>query len=73
MSASVIDVTIGAAKEKNMFYNTDPYREKLASVREDRTLALVVLTPYESRRLIARGILSIPEVKRALENHFFIV
>jgi hypothetical protein len=61
------------SKEKSMFYNTEPYREKLAPVREERTLALVVLTPYESRRLIARGVLSVPEVKRALENHYFIV
>ena len=56
-----------------MFYDTAPYREKLEPVREDRCTAIIVLTPYESRRLIAKGILALPEVKRALENHWFVV
>ena len=56
-----------------MFYDTQFYREKLEPVREDRTSAIVVLTPYESRRLIAKGVLALPEVKRALESHLFIV
>ena len=56
-----------------MFYDTKPYREKLEPVREDRTTAIVVLTPYESRRLIAKGVLALPEVKRVLESHLFVV
>ena len=56
-----------------MFYDTSPYCEKLAPVREDRCLAIVVLNPYESRRLIAKGVLALPEVKRALESHLFVV
>jgi len=60
-------------EEERMFYDTSPYREKLEPVREDRTRAIVVLTPYESRRLIAKGVLALPEVKRALESHLFVV
>ena len=56
-----------------MFYDTTPYREKLEPVREDRCTAIIVLTPYESRRLIAKGVVVLPEVKRALESHWFVV
>ena len=56
-----------------MFYDTDPYREKQKPLREDRTTAIVVLTPYESRRLIAKGVLALPEVKRALKGDLFVV
>ena len=56
-----------------MFYDTAPYREKLEPVREDRCIAIVVLNPYESRRLIAKGVLALPEVQRALESHLFVV
>jgi hypothetical protein len=56
-----------------MFYDTSPYREKLAPVREDRTTAIIVLTPYESKRLIAKGVLALPEVKNVLKDRLFVV
>jgi hypothetical protein len=56
-----------------MFYDTSPFREELPHVREDRATAIVVLTPYESKRLIAKGVLQMPEVKRALQSHLFVV
>lgn len=56
-----------------MFYDTTPYREALAPVREDRTYAIVVLTPPESRRLIAKGIVILPEIKRALDAEVFVI
>lgn len=56
-----------------MFYDTSPYREKLAPVREDRTTAIIVLTPYEGKRLIAKGVLALPEVKNALKDRLFVV
>jgi hypothetical protein len=46
-----------------LFYDTSPYRERLENARDQRTFGIVVFTPSESRRLIAKGILALPEVK----------
>ncbi len=56
-----------------MFYDTSPYREKLAATRDDRTYGIVVLVPSESKRLIAKGVLALPEVKRVLQRGLFVV
>lgn len=39
----------------------------------DKERAMVILTPYESRRLIAKAVVSLPAVKNALANGWIIV
>lgn len=56
-----------------MFYDTAPFREKLAENRDQRTHAMVVLTPSESKRLIAKGVLALPEVRGVLRKGLFVV
>lgn len=56
-----------------MFYETSSYREKLVGTRDDRVHGIVVLVPSESKRLIAKGVLALPEVKRALREGLFVI
>ena len=56
-----------------MFYDTSSFRLPLEGIRDDREHAIVVLVPSESKRLIARGVLKLPEVVRALERGLLIV
>ena len=56
-----------------MYYDTTPYKAPVPVVRDDRTHALVNILPREGKRLIARGVLALPEVKRVLENGWFVV
>ena len=56
-----------------MFYDTSAYREKLEGTRDDRVHGIVVLVPSESKRLIARGVLALPEVRRVLEEGLFVI
>ncbi len=56
-----------------MFYDTSSYRKPLPPIRDDRTHALIMLLPRESKRLIAKGVLALPEVKRVLDSGYFIV
>ena len=56
-----------------MFYDTSSFRLPLEGTRDDRSHGLVVLTPSESKRLIAKGALQLPEVRRALEEGLVIV
>ena len=56
-----------------MYYATTPYKAPVPVVRDDRTHALVNILPREGKRLIARGVLALPEVKRVLENGWFVV
>ncbi len=56
-----------------MFYDTSFYREKLAGTRDDRVHGIVVVLPSESKRLIAKGVLALPEVKRVLKEGLFVV
>ena len=56
-----------------MYYDTTLYKAPVPVVRDYRTHALVNILPRESKRLIARGVLAQPEVKRALENGWFVV
>ena len=56
-----------------MFYDTSSYTEKLVGTRDDRVHGIVVLLPSESKRLIARGVLALPEVRRVLKEGLFIV
>ena len=51
-----------------MFYDTSQYRKALEPVRDDRTHALVNILPRESKRLISKGVLAMPEVKRVLNG-----
>jgi len=56
-----------------MFYDTSAYRERLEGTRDDRVHAIVVLVPSESKRLIARGVLALPEVRRVLKEGLFVI
>ena len=56
-----------------MFYDTSTFKKPLPPVRDDRTHAIVMLLPRESKRLIAKGVLALPEVKRVLDSGYFIV
>ena len=52
-----------------MFYQSEPLRES----QEQREHALIVLTPAESKRLIAKAVAALPEVKRALKKGMVII
>ena len=52
-----------------MFYETNIRRVG----PEERVSALVALTPSEAKRLIAKGVAALPEVKRALEQGIIII
>ncbi len=56
-----------------MFYDTSSFKKPLPPVRDDRTHAIVMLVPRESKRLIAKGVLAMPEVKRVLDRGYFVV
>ena len=56
-----------------MFYDTSSFKKKLTGTRDDRTHAIVVVLPRESKRLLARAVVQLPEVKRVLESGWFIV
>ncbi len=56
-----------------MFYDTTRFQERLAETRDERTYAIVVLTPSESKRLIAKGVVALPEVQRVLKRGLFVV
>jgi len=56
-----------------MFYDTTTFQEELAGARDQRTYAIVVLTPSESKRLIAKGVVALPEVQRVLGKGLFVV
>jgi hypothetical protein len=56
-----------------LFYDTSSFRQPLEGTRDDRTHAIVVLVPSESKRLIAKAVLKLPEVRRALDDGLFIV
>ncbi len=56
-----------------MFYDTSQFKKPLEGIRDDRSHALVVLNPAESKRLIAKGLLEVPEVKRALQSGWFVI
>jgi hypothetical protein len=56
-----------------VFYDTSSYREKLEGTRDDRVHGIVVLVPSESKRLIARGVLALPEVRHVLKEGLFVV
>ena len=56
-----------------MFYDTSAFKKPLPQLRDDRTHALVMLLPRESKRLIAKGVLAVPEVQRVLERGYFVV
>jgi hypothetical protein len=56
-----------------MFYDTARFLEKLEGPRDERSHALVVLTPSESKRLIAKVVLKLPEVQKVLEKGLLIV
>ena len=56
-----------------MFYDTSRFQEKLEGGRDDRTHGIVVITPSESRRLLAKGVLALPEVQRSLKDGLFVI
>ena len=56
-----------------MFYDTSSFKKPLTGTRDDRTHALVVILPRESKRLLARAVIRLPEVRRVLESGWFVV
>ena len=56
-----------------MFYDTSSFKKPAPPLRDDRFHALVMLLPRESKRLLARAVLQMPEVKRALEDGWFVI
>jgi hypothetical protein len=53
-----------------MFYHHPGWEHR---VKESPVRALVSLTPAESKRLIARGVAALPEVRRALERGIVVI
>lgn len=56
-----------------MFYDTDPYLKPLKGIRDDRSHAMVMLRPTEGKRLIAKAIVELEEVKRVMDKGWFVV
>lgn len=56
-----------------MFYDTSTFMKPAPHLRDDRFNALVILLPRESKRLLAKAILQMPEVKRSLDDGWFVV
>lgn len=56
-----------------MFYDTSGFKKPAPRLRDDRFHALVMLLPRESKRLLARAVLQMPEVKRALRDGWLVV
>jgi hypothetical protein len=56
-----------------MFYDASSFMKPAPHLRDDRFHALVMLLPRESKRLLARAVLQMPEVKRVLEDGWFVV
>ncbi|MBT4126443.1 MAG: hypothetical protein HOE43_08610 [Chloroflexi bacterium] len=56
-----------------MFYDTSSFIKPAPHLRDDRFHALVMLLPRESKRLLARAVLQMPEVKRSLDDGWFVV
>ena len=56
-----------------MFYDTSQFREKLEGGRNDRTYGIVVVTPSESRRLLAKSVLALPEVQESQREGLFVI
>jgi hypothetical protein len=56
-----------------MFYDTSSFKKPAPHLRDDRFHAIVLLLPRESKRLLARAVLQVPEVKRVLDDGFFVV
>ena len=56
-----------------MFYDVSAFKSPVPVLRDDRTHALVNILPRESKRLIAKGVLELPEVKRVLAQGWFVV
>lgn len=56
-----------------MFYDVSNFKKPLEGIRDDRYHAVVVLLPRESKRLLAKAVLKMPEVERALESGWFVV
>ena len=46
-----------------MFYDTSPYLKPLVGIRDDRAHAMVMFRPTEGKRLIAKAIVELGEVK----------
>jgi hypothetical protein len=56
-----------------MFYDTSSFLKPLHGIRDDRSHALVMLRPTEGKRLIAKTIIELEEVKRVLDKGWFVV
>ncbi|MDP6055325.1 MAG: hypothetical protein QGF24_00860 [Dehalococcoidia bacterium] len=56
-----------------MFYDTSSFIKPAPHLRDDRFHALVMLLPRESKRLLAKAVLQMPEVKRSLEDGWFVI
>ena len=56
-----------------MFYDVSSFKSPIPNLRDDRTHALVNILPRESKRLIAKGVLEMPEIKKVLDRGWFVV
>ena len=56
-----------------MFYDTSSFKKPAPQLRDDRFHALVMLLPRESKRLLARAILQVPEVRRVCKDGWFVI
>ncbi|MDP6272512.1 MAG: hypothetical protein QGI84_00750 [Dehalococcoidia bacterium] len=56
-----------------MFYDTSPYLKPLKGIRDDRSHGLVMLRPTEGKRLIAKAVMELEEVKRVMDKGWFVV
>ncbi|NQW17845.1 MAG: hypothetical protein HQ478_10220 [Chloroflexi bacterium] len=56
-----------------MFYDTSAFKKPLEGTRDDRYHAVVVLVPAESKRLIAKGTVRVPEIERVMKDGWFII
>jgi hypothetical protein len=56
-----------------MFYDTSSFLKPLQGIRDDRSHAMVILRPTEGKRLIAKAIIQLEEIKRVLDKGWFVV
>ena len=56
-----------------MYYDASRFVENIEGGRDDRTHGIVVLTPPESRRLLAKAMVMLPEVQRSLDKGIIVV
>jgi hypothetical protein len=56
-----------------MFYDASRFVEIIEGGRDDRTHGIIVMTPPESRRILAKGMVALPEIQRSLDKGLVVV